>query len=88
MEHCASGGPAPHRPAATALTLVFPTLPLAWMVGSSSAVPVTQATSDLRLPLVWFFAVSAAGVTAAALLAALRPVSPGAAVIVDADGAE
>ena len=49
----------------------------------------TQATSDLRLPLVWFYAVSAAGVTAAALLAALRLVSlwRGSA-IVDADGAE
>ena len=40
-------------------------LPLAWMVWVKLGGAGTQATSDLRLPLVWFYAVSAAGVTAA-----------------------
>jgi TRAP-type C4-dicarboxylate transport system permease small subunit len=56
---------------ATALTLAF-LLPLAWMVWSKLGGTGTQTTSDLRLPLVWFYAVSAAGVTAAAVLAAVR----------------
>ena len=80
-------GPAPSTLLATALTLAF-LLPLAWMVWVKLGGAGTQATSDLRLPLVWFYAVSAAGVTAAALLATLRLVSlwRGSA-IVDADGA-
>ncbi|MFT3820747.1 MAG: TRAP transporter small permease [Rubrivivax sp.] len=70
-EHCA----APNRRridlAATALTLAF-LLPLAWMAWVKLGGAGTQTTNDLRLPLVWFFAVSAAGVTAAAVLAAAR----------------
>ena len=87
-EHCASAGRRRIDLLATALTLAF-LLPLAWMVWVKLGGAGTQATSDLRLPLVWFYAVSAAGVTAAALLAALRLVSlwRGSA-IVDADGAE
>ena len=67
--------------AATALTLAF-LLPLAWMVWTKLGGTGTQTTSDLRLPLVWFYAVSAAGVTVAAALAAVllvalwRGVSP------------
>lgn len=34
----------------------------------------TQATSDLRLPLVWFNSVAAVGVTACAVLAVMRAV--------------
>lgn len=54
------------------LCILFFLLPLAWMVWSKLGSTGTQSTSDLRLPLVWFFVVSAAGVTAAALLALLR----------------
>ena len=56
---------------ATAVTLAF-LLPLAWMVWVKLGSAGTQTTSDLRIPLKVFFAVSAAGVTATALLAAAR----------------
>ncbi|MFZ4479795.1 MAG: TRAP transporter small permease [Rhodoferax sp.] len=56
---------------ATLCILAF-LLPLAWMVWSKLGSTGTQATSDLRLPLVWFYAVSAAGVTATAGLALVR----------------
>jgi len=56
---------------ATLCILVF-LLPLAWMVWSKLGSTGTQTTSDLRLPLVWFYAVSAAGVTATAALAVVR----------------
>ncbi len=70
-EHCGSTGRRRIDLAATALTLAF-LLPMAWMVWSKLGGTGTQTTSDLRLPLVWFYAVSAAGVSAAALLAAAR----------------
>jgi hypothetical protein len=44
--------------AATTLTLAF-LAPLAWMVWIKVAGTGTQGTSDLRLPLVWFYAVAA-----------------------------
>lgn len=47
-------------------------VPLAWMVWSKLGSTGTQTTSDLRLPLVWFYAVSAAGVTATAGMASVR----------------
>lgn len=47
-------------------------VPLAWMVWSKLGSTGTQTTSDLRLPLVWFYAVSAAGVTATAAMASVR----------------
>ena len=56
---------------ATLFILAF-LLPLAWMVWSKLGSTGTQTTSDLRLPLIWFYAVSAAGVTATAVLAAVR----------------
>ena len=56
---------------ATICTLAFLT-PMAWMVWSKLEGAGGQATSDLRLPLVPFFAVSALGATAAAVLAAAR----------------
>ncbi|HNT38462.1 MAG TPA: TRAP transporter small permease [Rubrivivax sp.] len=59
---------------ATLLTLAF-LAPMAWMVWVKLASTGTQTTSDLRLPLVWFYAVSAAGVSAAAVLAAARLVA-------------
>jgi TRAP-type C4-dicarboxylate transport system permease small subunit len=70
-EQCQEAGRRRIDLAATALTLVF-LLPLAWMVWAKLGGTGTQTTSDLRLPLVWFYAVSAAGVTAAAVLAAVR----------------
>lgn len=47
-------------------------VPFGWMVWSKLGSAGTQTTSDLRLPLVWFYATSAAGVTATAGLAAVR----------------
>jgi len=56
---------------ATAITLAF-LAPLAWMVWTKVGNTGTQGTSDLRLPLVYFYAVAAVGATAAALLAVVR----------------
>jgi TRAP-type transport system small permease protein len=53
---------------AALLTLAF-LAPLAWMVWIKVGGTGSQATSDLRLPMVWFFALAAAGATAAAGLA-------------------
>jgi TRAP-type C4-dicarboxylate transport system permease small subunit len=53
------------------LTLAF-LLPLAWMVWVKVAGTGSQATSDLRIPLVWFFSLAAAGATATAVLAVAR----------------
>lgn len=58
---------------ASILTLAF-LAPTAWMIWVKVGSTGTQATSDLRLPLVWFFAVAAAGAVVAALLAAVRTV--------------
>ncbi len=57
--------------AATTVTLAF-LAPLAWMVWIKVAGTGTQGTMDLRLPLVNFYAVAAVGITAAAVLAAVR----------------
>lgn len=56
---------------ATLCMLAF-LLPLSWMVWVKMGSTGTQTTSDLRLPLVWFFAISAMGVTATAGLALVR----------------
>lgn len=48
--------------------------PLAWMVWVKVGSTGTQATSDLRLPLVWFYPLGALGATVAALLGALRAI--------------
>ncbi|GAB4114183.1 MAG: hypothetical protein Fur0014_16860 [Rubrivivax sp.] len=52
-------------------TLAF-LAPMAWMVFSKVLSSGTQATTDLRLPLVWFTAIAACGAVAAALLALTR----------------
>lgn len=57
--------------AATAITLAV-LVPLAWMIWSKVGAVGTQTTSDLRLPLVWFYAVGAVGVTMAAVLCVRR----------------
>jgi TRAP-type transport system small permease protein len=46
--------------------------PMAWMIWNRIAVMGTQATSDLRVPLVYFFTIGAIGATAAAVLALVR----------------
>jgi TRAP-type transport system small permease protein len=56
---------------AALLTLAF-LAPLAWMVWIKVGGTGSQATSDLRLPMMWFFALAAAGATAAAGLAVAR----------------
>ncbi len=58
---------------ATLVTLGF-LAPLAWMVWVKVSGTGTQASSDLRLPLVWFYALGAVGATVAALLGALRAI--------------
>ncbi len=57
--------------AVTALCVAF-FAPLAWMVWVKVGSTGTQATSDLRLPLIWFYPVAALGATATALLALHR----------------
>ena len=46
--------------------------PMAWMVWEKVLGSGTQATTDLRIPLIWFRAVAATGGVAAALLALWR----------------
>lgn len=55
------------------VTLAF-LVPMAWMVFSKVLASGTQATTDLRLPLVWFTTIAACGAVAAALLALARVV--------------
>lgn len=55
----------------TFVTMLFLGL-TAWMVWGKVMTTGTQTTSDLRLPLFYFYAVAAAGVAAAAFLALLR----------------
>jgi TRAP-type C4-dicarboxylate transport system permease small subunit len=70
-EHLAERGRRRLDLAATAVTLAF-LIPMAWMVWVKVAGTGSQGTMDLRLPLVWFYAVAALGITVAALLAAVR----------------
>ncbi len=46
--------------------------PLAWMVWAKVLTTGTQATMDLRIPMVWFYAMAACGAVAAAALALRR----------------
>jgi TRAP-type C4-dicarboxylate transport system permease small subunit len=55
------------------VTLAF-LAPMAWMVFAKVLASGTQATSDLRLPLMWFTSIAACGAVAAAVLAAARVV--------------
>ena len=56
---------------ATSVTAAF-LIPTAWMVWQKVASTGTQGTSDLRLPLVWFYAFAALGMTVAAVLCVVR----------------
>lgn len=53
------------------ITLAF-LAPMAWMVFSKVLASGTQATTDLRIPLMWFTTVAACGGVAGALLALAR----------------
>ena len=55
----------------TSVTAIFFGL-AAWMVWGKVLTTGTQTTSDLRLPLIYFYAVAATGIAAAAFLAMLR----------------
>ena len=72
-EHLNAGGRRRLDLLATAITLAF-LLPMAWMVWVKVSGTGSQGTSDLRLPLVWFYSVAALGVAMAAVLAAVRVV--------------
>lgn len=56
---------------ATAITLAF-LAPMAWMIWIKVATTGTQETSDLRLPLIPFYAVAAVGATVAVALGLKR----------------
>ena len=56
---------------AIVVTFLF-LIPMAWMIWVKVSSTGTQATSDMRLPLVPFYVVSAIGATLAVLLAAAR----------------
>lgn len=56
---------------ASIVTLAF-LVPMAWMVFSKVLASGTQATSDLRLPLMWFTSIAACGAVAGAVLALAR----------------
>jgi TRAP-type C4-dicarboxylate transport system permease small subunit len=56
---------------ATVVTFLF-LIPTAWMIWVKVSSTGTQATSDMRIPLVPFYVVSAIGATLAVLLAAAR----------------
>jgi TRAP-type C4-dicarboxylate transport system permease small subunit len=56
---------------AGSVTLAF-LAPMAWMVWAKVLSSGTQATTDLRLPIVWFTSIAAAGGVAAVMLALVR----------------
>lgn len=56
---------------ATATTLAL-LAPMAWMIWAMVGNMGTEATSDLRIPLKYFYSVAALGAVAAAILAAKR----------------
>jgi TRAP-type C4-dicarboxylate transport system permease small subunit len=72
-EHLNAGGRRWLDLLATVITLAF-LLPMAWMVWVKVSGTGSQGTSDLRLPLVWFYSVAALGVGMAAVRAAVRVV--------------
>ncbi|MES2974326.1 MAG: TRAP transporter small permease [Pseudomonadota bacterium] len=58
---------------ATAITLAF-LIPMAWMVWVKVGGTGTQGTSDMRMPIVWFYAFAAVGAVAGVLLGIVRMV--------------
>lgn len=72
-EHLEHGGRRVLDVLSTAISMLFLAV-TAWMVGIKVLNTGSQTTSDLQLPIVYFYAVAALGMVAAALLAALRVV--------------
>jgi TRAP-type C4-dicarboxylate transport system permease small subunit len=70
-EHLGASGKRVLDLLATIITFLF-LVPMAWMIWLKVATTGTQATSDLRLPLTPFYALSATGATVAVILAAKR----------------
>jgi TRAP-type C4-dicarboxylate transport system permease small subunit len=70
-EHLKPGGRRLLDIVAGIVTLCF-LAPMAWMVFSKVLASGTQATSDLRLPLMWFTSIAACGAVAGAVLALAR----------------
>ncbi len=70
-EHLGQGGRRGLDILSTVVTMLFLGA-TAWMVWAKVLSTGTQTTSDLQLPIVYFYAVAALGVVAAAVLAALR----------------
>ncbi len=70
-EHLGSSGKRVLDLVATIITLLF-LIPMAWMIWVKVGSTGTQATSDLRLPLIPFYVVSAVGATVAVVLAGKR----------------
>jgi TRAP-type C4-dicarboxylate transport system permease small subunit len=70
-EHLKPGGRRWLDLLATLIVLAF-LAPLAWMVWVKVGSTGTQGTSDLRLPMVWFYGVAAVGMSVAVLLALAR----------------
>lgn len=68
---------------ASLLTLLF-LLPLAWMIWIKVGGTGSQVTSDLRLPIVWFYVASALGAVVASVLAVMRVIE----LILGQDNAE
>ena len=73
-EHLRSPGRRLMDLAATLIALAF-LAPMAWMIWVKVGSTGGQTTSDLRLPLSWFYSVGAVGATLAAILAAGRLVA-------------
>ena len=70
-EHLRPGGRRLIDLVATTIVLAF-LAPMAWMIWTKVGSTGSQTTSDLRLPLVWFYAVGAVGASVAAVLAGAR----------------
>lgn len=70
-EHLGARGQRALDVLSTTVTMAFLAL-TAWMVWTKVLSTGSQTTSDLQLPIVYFYAVAALGVVAAAVLALLR----------------
>lgn len=70
-EHLGDGGRRFLDVLSTCITMIFLGV-TAWMVWIKVMSTGTQTTSDLQLPIVYFYGVAACGVVAATFLAALR----------------
>ena len=72
---------------ATVITFLF-LVPMAWMIWVKVGSTGTQATSDMRIPLVPFYVVSAIGATLAVMLAAARIIELVRGTAIGADASE